>query len=169
MQIRRKLRPGEPHPHLAHSLYSAELGANDPGRYRVTPPCAPDVPALVRPGMTVRTSYGTRGIVVAIEGPTIHRGQDGRQYPHFTIIYVPAKRFGRHSTADHCWINECVAVGGRILMLVEANEDEVFIETDGVTAVEDIVPGTIDDEAAKFGKEVSPSKITATQGSEDQP
>lgn len=128
MQIRLKSRPGEPRPHLAHSLYSAELGAHDPGHYRLTPPCAPDVPALVRPGMTVRTSYGTGGIVVAIEGPTIHRGQDGREYPHFTIIYVPMERFDRHSAAGHCWINECVAVGGRILMLFEANDDEIFVE-----------------------------------------
>ena len=127
MQIRRKPRPGQPGLHLAHSLYSAELGAHDPGRYRLTPPCAPDVPVLVQPGMTVRTSYGTGGIVVAVEGPTIHRGQDGREYTHFTIIYVPVERFGRHSAADHCWINECVAVDGRILMLFEANSDEVFI------------------------------------------
>ncbi|MCD1265453.1 hypothetical protein [Shinella sumterensis] len=48
--------------------------------------------------------------------------------PHFTIIYVPTKRFGRHSATDHCWINECVAVGDRILMLLEANEDEVSVE-----------------------------------------
>jgi hypothetical protein len=128
MQIKRKPRPGEPRPHLAHSLYSAELGAHDPGHYRLTPPCAPDVQALVRPGMSVRTSYGTGGIVIAVEGPTMHRAQDGREYPHFTIIYVPVERFGRHSATDRCWINECVAVGGRILMLLEANDDEVFIE-----------------------------------------
>lgn len=130
MRISRKPQPGEHYRHLAHSLYSAELGAHDPGRYRLTPPSAPDVPALVQPGMTVRISYGTGGIVVAVEGPSIHRGQDGREYPHFTIIYVPARRFGRHSAADHCCINECVAVGGRILMLVEANSDEVFIGAD---------------------------------------
>lgn len=138
MQIRRKSRPGEPHPHLAHSLYSAELGAHDPGRYRLTPPFAPDVPALVQPGITVRTSYGTGGIVVAVEGPCIHRAQDGREYPHFTIVYVPAKRFGRHSAADHCWLNECVAVGGRILMLLEANDEEVFVEASSRTTEEAI-------------------------------
>ncbi|WLE00848.1 hypothetical protein PX860_27330 (plasmid) [Agrobacterium leguminum] len=138
MQIRRKSRQGRPHSHLAHSLYSAELGAHDPGRYRRTPPCAPDVAALVQPGMTVRTSYGTGGIVVAVEGPTVHHGRDGREYPHFTIIYVPAKRFGRHSAADHCWLNECVAVGGRILMLLEANDDEVFVEASSQTTEEGI-------------------------------
>lgn len=138
MRIPRKPRPGEPQPHLAHSLYSAELGAHDPGRYRLTPPFAPDVPALVQPGISVRTSYGTGGIVVAVEGPTVHHGRDGRQYPHFTIVYVPAKRFGRHPAHDHCWINECVAVGDRILMLLEANDDEVFVEASSRTTEEGI-------------------------------
>lgn len=84
MQIKRKLkrkpRPGEPRSHLAHSLYSAELGAHDPGRYRLTPSFSPDVPALVQPGMTIRTSYGTGGVVVAVGGPAIHHAQDGREY-----------------------------------------------------------------------------------------
>ncbi|TKV70730.1 hypothetical protein [Rhizobium sp. AU243] len=53
---------------------------------------------------------------------------NGRDYEHFTIVYVPAARFGHHSTSDHRWINECVAVGDRILMLFEANSDEVFVE-----------------------------------------
>lgn len=37
-------------------------------------------------------------------------------------------RVDRHSNLDRNWINECVAVGGRILKLLEANPDEVFIE-----------------------------------------
>lgn len=127
MQIRRKPRSGEPRLHLAHSLYSAELGAHDPGRYRSTSSGAPDVPALVRSGMMIRTSYGTGGIVAAVEGPVIHVAPDGREYPHFTIVYVPVDRVGQHSKADYHWINECVAVGGRILMLLDANTDEVFI------------------------------------------
>ncbi len=58
----------------------------------------------------------------------VYQAADGREYEHFTIVYVPTVRFGHHSTADHRWINECVAVGGRILMLFEANSDEVFVE-----------------------------------------
>ncbi len=133
MQIRRKPGPGRRGLHLAHSLYSAELGAHDPGRYRLTPPCAPNVPALVQPGMTVRTSYGTGGIVIEVKGPYMHQASDRREYPHFTIVYVPAERFGRHSAGDRCWINECVVVNGRILKRVEANSDEVFIETGQTT------------------------------------
>lgn len=127
METRRKSRPVAPR-HLAHSLYSADHGGHDPGRYRVTPPGAPDVPALVRPGMAVRTSYGSRGIVIAVEGPFIHRAADGSEYPYFTIVYVPADRFGRHTKLDHNWLNECVAVHGRILKLLEANSDEFFVE-----------------------------------------
>lgn len=128
MERRRKSRPGEPQQHLAHSLPSVGLGWCDPGRYRSTPPCAPDVAALGRPGMTVRTSYGTGGIVIAVEGPVIHVAPDGGEYPHFTIVYAPVDRFGRHAKDELRWINECVAVGGRVLMLYEANTDEVFFE-----------------------------------------
>ena len=86
------------------------------------------MPTLVHPGLAVRTSYGTGGIVIAVEGPVTHIGTNGREYPHFTIVYVPVDRFGRHSKLDHNWINECVAIEGRILKLLEANSDEVFLE-----------------------------------------
>ena len=132
MQIRRKPRPGEEPLHLAHSIYSASLGAHDPRRYRTTPPDAADVAALVRPGTAVRTSYGTGGVVTEVAGPYAHVGQDGREYLNFTIIYVPADRYGGHREHDRNWINECVAVGGRILMLLEANPDEVFIDGSAV-------------------------------------
>lgn len=128
MQIRRKPRPGEKPQYLAQFLYSAELGAPDLGRYRSTPGSAPDVAALVRPGMVIRTSYGTGGTVIGVEGPYVHVTPNGRDYPHFTIIYVPSERFGRHGKLDRNWINECVTVSGRILKLLEANLDVVFIE-----------------------------------------
>lgn len=128
MEIRRKPRSCEQHVHRAHSLYSAKLGDHDPGRYRTTPLGAPDVAALVRPGMAIRTSYNTSGIVIQVAGPYEHVTDDGKSYPHFTIVYVPADRYGRHRENDFRWINECVAVRGRILMLIEANTDEVLIE-----------------------------------------
>lgn len=128
MQIRRKSRPGETPLYFAHSLYSASLGAHDPGRYRSTPCGAPDVAALVRPGMTVRTSYGTGGIVIEVAGPYVHATPEGKEFSHFTIVYARADRFCRHSKLDRNWINECVAVDGRILKLLDANRDEVFIE-----------------------------------------
>lgn len=128
MQTRRKSRPGEKLQYLAHSLYSAELGASDPGHYHSTPSGAPDVAALVCPAMMIRTSYDTAGRVIGVEGPYVHVAPDGSEHPHFTIVYVPSERFGQHSKLDRNWINECVADGGRILKLLEANLDEVFIE-----------------------------------------
>ena len=128
MQIRRKPRPGEKPQYLAHSLYSAELGAHDPGCYRSTPSGAADVTALVHPGMVIRTSDSTGGTVIGVEGPHVHVASDGKDYPHFTIVYVPSERFGRHGKPDRNWINECVTVNGRILKLLEANLDDVFVE-----------------------------------------
>jgi len=46
---------------------------------------------------------------------------------HFTIVYLPPDRTAKHSDADRHWINECVAVGDRILKLFEANTDEVVV------------------------------------------
>lgn len=78
--------------------------------------------------MSVKTSYGTGGVVISVDGPSIFHAADGQEFPHFTIVYVPADRFGRHGDGDRRWINECLAVRGRILKLLEANTDEVFFE-----------------------------------------
>jgi len=128
METHSRTRPGAPRQYLAHSLYSADLGGHDPGRYRAVRHHAPRCPGSRAPGMAVCTSYGTGGIVIAVKGPAIHIAQDGNEYPHFTIVYVPADLCGRHSKLDHNWINECVVVDGRILKLREANSDEVFVE-----------------------------------------
>lgn len=50
----------------------------------------------------------------------------GETLPYFTIVYVP-DRTVKLRESDRHWINECVAVGDRILMLFEANTDEVFV------------------------------------------
>ncbi|MDB5552308.1 MAG: hypothetical protein JWL86_2292 [Rhizobium sp.] len=81
MQIRRKKRTDDTPRHLARSLYSASSGAHDPGRYRSIPCGAADVAELVRAGMTVRTSYGTGGIVVEVVGPSVHVATNGKEYP----------------------------------------------------------------------------------------
>ncbi|MGE0232442.1 MAG: hypothetical protein AB7O39_17215 [Flavobacteriaceae bacterium] len=51
----------------------------------------------------------------------------GETLSHFTIVYVPSNRAAKYRDSDRHWINECVAVGDRILMLFEANADEVFV------------------------------------------
>ena len=110
----------------AHSTYAASLGAPDRCRYRRTPPGAPTVADLVKPGDTVSTSYGTGGVVIEVK-EYFHAAPTGETLSHFTIVYVPPDRAAKHCDADRHWINECVAVGDRILKLFEANTDEVFV------------------------------------------
>ncbi len=44
----------------------------------------------------------------------------------FTIVYVPSDRAAKYSDSNLHWMNECVAVGDRILKLFEANTNEIF-------------------------------------------
>ncbi len=110
----------------AHSTYAASLGAPDRCRYRRTPPGAPTVADLVKPGDTVSTSYGTGGVVIEVK-EYFYAAPTGEMLSHFTIVYVPPDRGAKHRDTDLSWVNECVAVGNRILKLFEANTDEVFV------------------------------------------
>jgi hypothetical protein len=110
----------------AHSIYTADLGVAERRQYRRTPPGSPTVADLVRPGDAVSTSYGTGGVVIEVKG-YFYTAPTRETLSHFTIIYVPPERMEIYRETDRYWINECVAVGNRILMLFEANADEVFI------------------------------------------
>jgi hypothetical protein len=101
------------------------LGAPDPNRYRQPLPGDPALPELVRIGATIVTSCRTGGEVEALVPYTVY-ALDGTPLACWTIIYNRPGHRGRE--ASRCWINECVVHGGRILMLFEANTDEVFIE-----------------------------------------
>ncbi|MBN9241169.1 MAG: hypothetical protein J0I98_00065 [Mesorhizobium sp.] len=127
MQTHRKQAlPASTKTYEAHSTYTAGLGAPDRCRYRRTPPGAPTVADLVRPGDTISTSYNTGGVVVEVK-EHFYAAPTGETLSHFTIVYLPPDRTAKHSDADRHWINECVAVGDRIFKLFEANADEVFI------------------------------------------
>ena len=110
----------------AHSTYTASLGVPDRRRYRRTPPGAPTVADLVRPGDTISTSYNTGGVVIGVK-EYFYAAPTGETLSHFTIVYVPPNRASKYRDTDRCWINECVAIGDRILKLFEANADEVFV------------------------------------------
>lgn len=110
----------------AHSTYTASLGVPDRSRYRRTPAGAPMVADLVRPGDTISTSYGTGGVVIKVK-EYFYAAPTGETLSHFTIVYVPPDRTSKYRDTDRCWINECVAIGDRILKLFEANTDEVFV------------------------------------------
>jgi hypothetical protein len=110
----------------AHSTYTASLGVPDRCRYRRTPPGAPTVADLVRPGDKISTSYGTGGVVIEVK-EYFYAAAMGETLSHFTIVYVPSDRASKYRDSDRSWINECVAIGNRILKLFEANTDEVFV------------------------------------------
>lgn len=123
---RRSHHSKKPRQVAAHSTYQAELGYPDAGQYRRTPSGAPTVAELVHLGDTVRTSYGTGGVVIAVNEESF-TAPTGETLPHFTIVFVSPDRYGRHRDSDLRWLHECVAVDGRILMLFEINSDEVFV------------------------------------------
>jgi hypothetical protein len=110
----------------AHSTYTADLGVPDRRRYRRTPPGAPTVADIVQPGDTVSTSYSPGGVVIEVK-EYFYAAPTGETLSYFTIVSVPSNRAAKYRDSDRHWINECVAVGDRILMLFEANSDEVFI------------------------------------------
>ena len=123
---RKQFSPAGQKIYEAHSNYTVGLGAPDPCRYRRTPPGAPTVADLVRPGDTISTSYNTGGVVIKVK-EYFHAAPTGETLSQFTIVYVPPDRVTKHRDTDRSWINECVAVGDRIFKLFEANADEVFI------------------------------------------
>jgi hypothetical protein len=47
---------------------------------------------------------------------------------------VLADSFGRHSKLDRNWINECVAVDGRILTHLFVDIDDLFVEAVSVVS-----------------------------------
>lgn len=123
---RRSHHSKKPRRVAAHSTYQAKLGYPDVGRYRRTPPGTPTVADLIHAGDIVRTSYGTGGVVIAVNELSF-TAPTGEALSHFTIVFVPLDRYGRHRDSDLRWLHECVAVDGRILMLFEINSDEVFV------------------------------------------
>jgi hypothetical protein len=80
----------------------------------------------VRPGDTVSTSYSTGGVVIEVE-EYFYAAPTGETLSHFAMVYVPPDRAEKYRDTDRHRINECVAVGDRMLMLFEANADEVFV------------------------------------------
>ncbi|MDQ0982679.1 hypothetical protein QFZ45_005945 [Pseudomonas synxantha] len=108
----------------ASSGYQADMGLKDLMRYRQTPMGQPEVDGLVFPGDTVWTSYGS--------GPYIVKevaAQECRGMRCFTLVLLDLGEDGqrkRKREADG-WINEVVAVDGRLLKLFAVNEDEIFV------------------------------------------
>lgn len=113
----------------------------------------PTVGDLIHVGDTIQTSYNTGGIVISLHKYTIcccppraisstiicEESWDPpkktmryhREVVEWSLIYVGKdavpNKDGTYRESNHCYLNELVAVGDRILHLFEANEDEVFV------------------------------------------
>jgi len=93
-------------------------------KYRQTPPGQPTVPELLRSGdrIEVRRTWGGMHIdhftVASVNGP-YHYADPGPAYPCFSVSLLDE----RGKAVGH--INECVAVGGMVRGLFEANDLEI--------------------------------------------
>ena len=95
-------------------------------RLRRTPSGQKTVDQLLFIGDIIETSYSTGGKVINIS----RHGYYGLSA--YSIVYVdvdaPANKDGSYRENHYRYINELVAQDDRILMLFEANKDEVFIK-----------------------------------------
>lgn len=103
-------------PHPLHSSYIADLNG-----YRVTQemlrhPSGAPLPELVETGTLVKTSYGSGPYVVKKIAPFVDYG-----------VQTYSLRCRSPVLSGEFFLNELVAVDGRILALFLANEDEVFL------------------------------------------
>ena len=107
-------------PRPLHSPYVADLNG-----YRVTQdilrhPSGIPLPELVKPGTVVKTSYGTGPYIVK----SVSRWEIYGVETHSLVC-----KSSEDSNGDS-YLNNLVAVDGRILQLFLANEDEVFVLDD---------------------------------------
>lgn len=97
---------------------------------RSTPPGEPKVPDIFKPGAVVRTSYGDNlYVVLKVDGPFFyHPPEEAAAYEEWSLHLVRPDEWSAGRKEPSAWINEVVAVGGRLLMLFDNNSDEVFLD-----------------------------------------
>lgn len=111
---------------FACNTFTASLGETLPGVYRETPVGQPNAADLCPPGTIVRTSDGTGAyIVLCCSLHAWHDPAGARAWSHHSLALTLADR--PHKSPQH-WINELVAVDGRLLQLFGNNSDEIFID-----------------------------------------
>jgi hypothetical protein len=107
----------------AHTAYQVEVGFElDPDMaFRQTPDGQLMVPQLAGPGSIVRTNYGTGPYrVIAVTGPHLEMGCET-----WSLTCEELDRPGQ------AYLNELVAVDGRLLHLFGNNDDEVIVMSGG--------------------------------------
>lgn len=135
---------------VAQGAYAASLGFSEGDRgYRRAPDGQPTVADLVTPGTVVTTSYETGPyIVLRVSGPHWYAPDRGpherglsaeeaavatdRVFPHYSLVMVGEHDFiekpSKKTLKETSYLNEVVAIDGRLLKLFEANADETFIK-----------------------------------------
>lgn len=111
-----------------HNSYIADLNGS-----RVTPdmlrkPSGIELTQLIRPGIVVKTSYGSGPYIVE----SVHRHEIYGHEEYSLILSGLNNKRRKDGTAhrgdsSYYYLNELVAVDGRILHLFVANKNEVFI------------------------------------------
>lgn len=91
-------------------------------------PSGPSVRELCPPGTIVRTNYGTGPYeVVDVSGPHSFE-HEGERLEHFSLnLCHVAQRPAKGKPKAHAWVNDLVAVDGRLLKICGNNDDEVLI------------------------------------------
>jgi hypothetical protein len=127
-----------------HSAYQHELSANrhtspHGDQLRAEDNTRPLVGELLRPGMIVRTNYGTGPFM--IEAVNHYRVYDGFWAWTLVLNYQRDGRWpARPNDHDRGWINEVVVEWEgdkpRFRMLFAINDDEVFIVADAAAREE---------------------------------
>jgi N6-adenosine-specific RNA methylase IME4 len=133
----------------AFSLGSRELGFPADDRYRE--PSGASVAELCPPGTIIRTNYGTGPYeVVGVTGPHLFTPAiGGKQFQHWSLClcHVNSPKRKKGKLVPDAWVNEVVAVDGRLLGLFENNSDEVFIVPPVPEAEGDFADAPADGEA----------------------
>lgn len=135
-------------PVWATSGYQADMGFENKRQFRHTPAGQPTVADLVTPGTVVTTSYETGPyIVLRVSGPHWYAPDrdafkcgisaeeaavaTDRVFAHYSLIMVGERNFvakpSKKTLKENSYLNEVVAVDGRLLKLFEANSDETSI------------------------------------------
>lgn len=114
-------KPKKPWDSSARNKFLVDLNNFEPpplSELRTTPKKEKTVPEILKVGDLVKTSYGSGPYKV--QAITLIN-----TYGYPPCYSLSMSDPGRKEI--HYWINEIVAVGGRLLMLFKANNDEVFI------------------------------------------
>ena len=153
----RKQEPEAAPEDLARNSNLASLGKTPPASLRRTPDGQPLADQLVKPGDWVETNYRTGPYrVVETTWHSYDHPESGESYPSLSLHCCSRRAKGNKPDS---WINECVAVDGRLLHLFPNNDDEVF----KVEAPEAA------DQAAEVGDQVDLEELIDADESETHP